>query len=885
MKTEKTELENFRKYNISDFLVNTRKFKDYLELCKKKNLLSEKKALLENIIKTLQDKKNTQNTNIITEYSNLCAFAIIFSDFEVELFFEIEHFNPDLQKNILFQTITYCYDRQKESQEYINSKFQYWILKMKNHNYASLIELKDTISKAEMQEAIDSSKNCNNQELFDNSEDNAKILNLKILYELSVYYYFNNNYQESIKYLKFLEKNMRNYENFQKYLYFDLSSVSNFLKYLNKNVGNNNNNISKNNNDNGEYIEDTKDNDIFMLAESFSSNPDEIFLEDYNNYTNEINKVKEEIKSNNNLNNNSLEENNQIRNGGFLKYLKISEYLFHMTFENINNYKELNKFLNILINVVEEKLNNAKTKEENDYFQYIKKEISYHSILLQIIDSMINNNNLLPKDFINQLSNFIAQNTFTDNISISGLIHSSIINFELEYKSIYRYFNKFVEFLNETNSPYKKEIINQVIFIARIISVFYIILDSKGKINSLGEKEIIVNIEKELHVNIINIFLFWLEKEDNENKNDLKYPPSKNIIYILIETLKILDFLKLYKIIVLGVLEFLLEKKHNKNSLNEMINEDNNKDNINEYIKQIKPNIFKISCLSEEELKQNKKVINNENLYYSIKVNFVEAKGKDKYSLKNNEININYYINKLFEIVELIEKKIKEYENKNFGNMIIEEQNIKIDGNLKFTPFLKMSEKKEFLYSFYKVIESDNYELDKISNIILIQKGINYITSSMNEILINYMKVDMLKNLNQINKIYDLFKKNLNEDVISQLIICLVRNKLFLESIALIQYSKTFNNAFEYRLIKAFYDEGKSLEDECFKYIWKITYFEYFASIFKKNNDYSNLEKIKKLIKKIGNHRFFKEHPLRKHFKIINFFNFLKYLNKIIFKT
>ena len=885
MKTEKTELENFRKYNISDFLVNTRKFKDYLELCKKKNLLSEKKALLENIIKTLQDKKNTQNTNIITEYSNLCAFAIIFSDFEVELFFEIEHFNPDLQKNILFQTITYCYDRQKESQEYINSKFQYWILKMKNHNYASLIELKDTISKAEMQEAIDSSKNCNNQELFDNSEDNAKILNLKILYELSVYYYFNNNYQESIKYLKFLEKNMRNYENFQKYLYFDLSSVSNFLKYLNKNVGNNNNNISKNNNDNGEYIEDTKDNDIFMLAESFSSNPDEIFLEDYNNYTNEINKVKEEIKSNNNLNNNSLEENNQIRNGGFLKYLKISEYLFHMTFENINNYKELNKFLNILINVVEEKLNNAKTKEENDYFQYIKKEISYHSILLQIIDSMINNNNLLPKDFINQLSNFIAQNTFTDNISISGLIHSSIINFELEYKSIYRYFNKFVEFLNETNSPYKKEIINQVIFIARIISVFYIILDSKGKINSLGEKEIIVNIEKELHVNIINIFLFWLEKEDNENKNDLKYPPSKNIIYILIETLKILDFLKLYKIIVLGVLEFLLEKKHNKNSLNEMINEDNNKDNINEYIKQIKPNIFKISCLSEEELKQNKKVINNENLYYSIKVNFVEAKGKDKYSLKNNEIHINYYINKLFEIVELIEKKIKEYENKNFGNMIIEEQNIKIDGNLKFTPFLKMSEKKEFLYSFYKVIESDNYEVDKISNIILIQKGINYITSSMNEILINYMKVDMLKNLNQINKIYDLFKKNLNEDVISQLIICLVRNKLFLESIALIQYSKTFNNAFEYRLIKAFYDEGKSLEDECFKYIWKITYFEYFASIFKKNNDYSNLEKIKKLIKKIGNHRFFKEHPLRKHFKIINFFNFLKYLNKIIFKT
>ena len=227
----KTELENFRKYNLSDFLVNTKKFKDYLEYCKKKNLISEKKALIENIIKTLQDKKNTQNTNIITEYSNLCAFAIIFSDFEVELFFEIDHFNPDLQKNILLQTITYCYDRQRESQNYINSKYQYWILKMRNHNYASLIEIKDSISKAEIKESIDSLKDCNNQELFDNSEDNVKILNLKILYELSIYYYFNNNYQESIKYLQFLEKNLQKYENFQKSLYFELSSVSTVNKY------------------------------------------------------------------------------------------------------------------------------------------------------------------------------------------------------------------------------------------------------------------------------------------------------------------------------------------------------------------------------------------------------------------------------------------------------------------------------------------------------------------------------------------------------------------------------------------------------------------------------------------------------------------------------
>ena len=881
----KTELENFRKYNLSDFLVNTKKFKDYLEYCKKKNLISEKKALIENIIKTLQDKKNSQNTNIITEYSNLCAFAIIFSDFEVELFFEIEHFNPDLQKNILFQTITYCYDRQKESQNYISSKFQYWILKMKNQNYVSLIETKDSISEAEIQESIESLKKCINQELFDHIEDNVKILYLKIIYELSIYYYFNNNYQESVKYLEFLEKNMKNNQDLLKSLYFDLPSITNLLKYLIKIIKKDN--ILKNSNKINNNIEIKDNYNILYSDGEIEFNTNDIVNEDYNNYSKEIIKAKEEIKSNIDKKvNNSLDEFNKKGHIGLLKYLKISEYLFHMTFDNINNYKELNKFVNKLKYYIEEKTTKLKAKEETDYFEYLKKEILYHSILLQILDSMINNNNQLPQNFILNLSDLIVKNTFTDNLSLSGLIHSSIINFESEYKIIYRYFNKLVEFFKGTNSENCKEIINQTIFIARIISVFFIIIDSKAKINSLGEKEIIVNIEKDLHVNIINIFLFWLEKDtkNTENNKDLKYPPSINIIYILIETLKILDFLKIYKIIVLGVLEFLLDKKHSKNNLDETMSEGNNNDNINEYIKQIKPKIFNINCLSEEELKRNKKIINNENLYYSIKVNFVEAKGKDKYILKNSENYINFYINKLFEIIELIEKKIKEYENKNYGEIVMEQEKIDSNEELKSSKFSKFFEKKDFLYYFYKILESDKSDENKISNIILIQKGINYLISSMNEIKMNYMKYDISNDLNQLNQIYNLFKSNLNQDVLSQLIICLVKNKLYLESIVLIQYSKSFNNTLEYKVIKAFYEEKKSVEDECFKYIWKITYFEYFANILKKNDDKENLEKVKKLIKKVGNHRFFKEHPLRKHFKIINFFNFLDFLKTILFK-
>ena len=43
-----------------------------------------------------------------------------------------------------------------------------------------------------------------------------------------------------------------------------------------------------------------------------------------------------------------------------------------------------------------------------------------------------------------------------------------------------------------------------------------------------------------------------------------------------------------------------------------------------------------------------------------------------------------------------------------------------------------------------------------------------------------------------------------------------------------------------------------------------------------------NLEavnKINALIKRISNHQYFKGHPIRKNFKILNFFNFLDFLN------
>ena len=349
--------------------------------------------------------------------------------------------------------------------------------------------------------------------------------------------------------------------------------------------------------------------------------------------------------------------------------------------------------------------------------------------------------------------------------------------------------------------------------------------------------------------------------------------------------MKKVEYLKIYKIIVLAVLEYLINNKNIKNKNN---SKDNNKsiliNNINDYIKQLKPKIFKLSTLSEEELKYNKKEINSENLYFSIKVNFIETKEKEKDNniLKQIELNYDFYINKLFELIELIEDQIKQYEYESHTQMPVEQNSNCQNFSMSIYPNILI--KKDFLYSFYKMIETTNIDKKEIGNILLIKKGIDYINNDLAIVKFNYMKNDLLNNSNyDINKIYELFKKNINQEILSKIILTLIKNNLILESIVLVQYSKSFNQNLEYALIRAFYDSEKEINNECCKYIWKINYFEYLANIFNKNNDRENLEKVKIIIKKIGNHRFYKEDPLRKHFKIVNFFNFLEYINSILF--
>ena len=169
---------------------------------------------MENLVNSTNDKSATDNQKIIRDMTNLCVLTIIFSDFEIEMFFDIDNFSPNFQKNILFETINYCCDRLKDLENYITLKFQFWVLKLVN----SLLEEKgdiiednssSTITTEEINVSLTSLKNYINQNLFEQSEDNLKILYIKIAYELGLYYYLNGNFNEMESNFKFLLNNIK----------------------------------------------------------------------------------------------------------------------------------------------------------------------------------------------------------------------------------------------------------------------------------------------------------------------------------------------------------------------------------------------------------------------------------------------------------------------------------------------------------------------------------------------------------------------------------------------------------------------------------------------------------------------------------------------------
>ena len=191
---------------------------------------------MENLISTANDKSTANNQTIINDITSLCVLAVIFSDFEIEIFFDINNFSPNFQKTILFQTINFCCDRLKDQEKYIELKFQFWILKMMNKLLSNNgeIETSSTISKEELIQSLDSLSKVVEQNYFNNSDDKQQCLIIKIAYELGLYYYYRGVNDKCEYNFNFLLNNLGKFSpQFQESkFYFKEDKIRKLLKYI-----------------------------------------------------------------------------------------------------------------------------------------------------------------------------------------------------------------------------------------------------------------------------------------------------------------------------------------------------------------------------------------------------------------------------------------------------------------------------------------------------------------------------------------------------------------------------------------------------------------------------------------------------------------------------
>ena len=887
-----SQLNKYRRYTISDYLINTNKFMNYLNFCLEHNLKNEKKYLMDILLRNLQLKENCGKPRLLSELRKLCTLIIIFSDFEIELLFQMNYliFNPEIQKRIFSEVKDYLNNNSneniiEESKNYIINKYHFWMVKLANQNFCSINEIKDTILvEKEVKDSINILvqyiNNITNYEIYDAKKENEKLFIIKILYELGLYFFYKDEQKNSFKFLNlliiFYNKYMQEFkadENNEdnKIFYFDIKKIKAMIKfYENK----------KDKKENNMVIEKSERNIINFNINIFNNediiNFENILNEDINKYKDEINKAENDfqylIQTSNSNSLNEIDCNNKNCKNEFSSCLKIGEFLTYNTSENFSYYKLTNDFVNAVQNKLNNKISSNTNRKEDSDLQNIKKEIVYLLNLLDLINKVNNNKEKLDKSFLNNLANFIMTNKLTDNLWLSGMLHSYIINFNHKLKTTSLYFSKFVSFFEDKTSIYKDETIKQIAFLDIIVKIFYQINDTKNKLSFPLNKEILVTFQQDIYIKLIKIFLYWLTpKEDSEEIENttskikekfLKHPQSINILFLLIESLKKWEFLKMLKSIYSTILKFLIDIKH--------LNNLEFNSNLLEAVYETKPKLFKVNTLFDDVIRGFVVVVDDISYYINIKINFEEIENINELNIQKE--NMNFYIEILFNLVQSIENKIKIIEHSS-TSLINVDKNINDIINYN---------KEKFLFSFFysrEISQNNSYKDNEIKKAIV--NGINYFRYAMNAFKIHYMKLDLMSDNIKLKKNYETFKSLIDQDILFQLILCLFQEKKFLESIILIQYSKKYDKNIALILLKNLCESNDSINFDNFKFIWKIPLFEYLANYYARINNNEAINAINILIKRISNHQFFKGHQIRKNFKIINFFNFLEYLNNI----
>jgi hypothetical protein len=468
------------------------------------------------------------------------------------------------------------------------------------------------------------------------------------------------------------------------------------------------------------------------------------------------------------------------------------------------------------------KINSNISELEKKDYKHGEKEIEYYLTLLTIIDNIFKGEEKLPAKFLKNLSNLILKLTLTDDLEISGLIHGLIINFTQDFNKIVNYFSDFVEFFMKTSNTLVEKV-NQISQIHTILQVINFILYNQN-LNTDNTTELVnIPIEGKMHFELLNNILFWLN-----SYKDKKTSKQDSILFILIKTLKNSNFLLVLKIIYLGVLKFISDKK-------KMINPNN--DEIYEMLSLSYPEVFKIDSLINEN--ENNKILSR------AKITFKED---NKMEYKYDAIFLETLQNIILKLIKKCEKKI-----------------------LRYGKFSEV----EFLQRRINILFIDEQKINQYS---IISEYTKFYKSYFEEFKIKFYKEDLLKNLSSVENLYKEFKESLDNINLIRFIYVLYKLGKIIEASILLQYIKELDYNLVYKLLQINYETHNIV---CLEYVWKMEYFELLCHIYYNNGKQQHLDTLNGLIKRTSNHQFFKNHPLRKHFKILNFFKFIDNLSNM----
>lgn len=816
----KYDVEHFRKLMVSkDFNSIGKRFKDYCDYCKKQDNYKEKIKIMEMLVGSANQVSisNDQNKkDNLEQIISLCINAFINSDFEVEMFFEINNFSLNFQKELLIKLVNFTYEK-SDVYNLIMPKYYLWVIKVANSNKSDWIPL----IAEEISGVIDSTERLIFGSNFENNLLSIKITLLKCAYELGIYYMFHNKLYKCNLCFNFVLKYYIDDSRF----YFGREQIRKYIIYIQKPKNNSGklSQIYKDRNSN-------KNNNITLKNEAIFSTSKKSFkftstsltqLTELEFYQNSIFKDK----------NSHLMERLKMDEGTLVELLEPSQLnilernLIINCLENSSKVRSLecyiNKFLSMKV------IDNAK----------ISRRLSILTFIQYMISSNFDDNEIKLKSMLMEISSIIINFDNINETEILLIVQILTLNYVNSLEHVNKFYNDFFDYLKD-----KKDMP-----IIVLLSEYSFLRDFTGMIlNYKNKSEIVINNFYTGNNNYYNKgFNFF------NDINKILFNPNINFISLLTSCLKIFDLLVLLQMIIIHYLNKVIEI------------------NICSSERQIKYMTYYIDYFNNT---------NNNILDVKYKITIINNVFNNNTNNLQRSFEVSYLV-KLNQLILTLEELIQKYafskdlkcKNNSLFNGLITKRKCIINGftvdllenatqtslkslnfyNTNYDLFVEYFSKSVYNYTIYfynKIVfrVKHSFFSKDLFNEYPDKKYFNYLTAMLTN---NTSNVDLINYFKLANK--------------------------YIENMFLFQYNSCNNKSLEnLKLLRV--NEDK-LNINLIKLIHKSLYLEYLGnSIMEIDSSTSNiiLQKLRDIVKTLSFHQYFKNSQYRRTFKLLNLIKF-----------